>query len=344
MCKTIRNQFNKKLTFDSLLAAHERAQRGKTYKGEVLKFNIDLESNLINILNSLKNGSYKPGKYFCFIVNEPKERLIKALPYKDRIVQQWYIAEFIKPYIIPRFIKDTYACIEGRGTHEAVRTVQRYMRKMSRSNSDYYILKCDVRKFFYSIDKNILYSIMKKYISDRKLLNLTYKFIYDDEDKIGIPIGNYTSQFFANIYLNELDKYIKEELKVKYYVRYMDDFICLLKDKEESIYIKEKINNFLDKKLNLCLNHKSVYYPNKMGVNFCGYRIYETHKLLRNRSKKKIKKYVSIWNKLYSIDKLDEHKMLLCWNSWVAHSKHSNSYNFRIKMHSKIECNKLLKY
>ena len=210
--------------------------------------------------------------------------MVKSLPFVDRIVQQWYIYEFIKPYIYKRFIDDTCACIDKKGTHYAVNKVEKYMRLMKRKYNKYYILKCDVKKFFYSIDKEILFKIMQDIISDKKILNLTYQLIYDGDEK-GIPIGNYTSQYFANIYLNVLDYYAKQELKVKYYVRYMDYFIILVNSKETAKELKKNIEEFLLKRLNLNLNTKSRYYPNKMGVNFCGYRIYETHRLLRKRAK-----------------------------------------------------------
>ena len=341
MSKTIKNCFNKKLTFDALIKAEERARKGKNSKREVLIFNMDLETNIYNILNKLKKELYKTGKYWTFTVYEPKERVIKSLPYVDRIVQQWYIYEFIKPYIIPRFINDTCACIENRGTHYAVNKIQKYMRIMKRLNNSYYILKCDIRKYFYSIDKDILFNIMKRYITDKKLLDLTYKLIYDGNE-LGIPIGNYTSQYFANIYLNELDHYIKEYLGIKYYVRYMDDFILLVKNKDTAKELKNKIEIFLKNKLNLSLNNKSVYYNNEMGVNFCGYRIYETHRLLRDRTKENIKKKVKTWNRLNTLNKLDKTKMLLEWNSFKAHSKHADSYRFRLKIYGKVDKNDLI--
>ena len=222
MSKTIKNCFNEKLTFENLLEAHNRAGLNKTNRYELLKFNVDLETNITNILVSLKNRTYKLGKYKTFTIYEPKERIIKCLPYKDRIVQQWYVYEFIKPYILPRLINTCCACIDGKGTHYAVKLTQKYMRIMKREYEEYYILKLDIKKYFYNIDKDILYNIMSEYISDKLLLDLTRKFIYDNDESVSIPIGNYTSQYFANIYLDKLDKYIKEELKVKYYIRYMD--------------------------------------------------------------------------------------------------------------------------
>lgn len=336
MSKTIKKCFIDKLTFDNLIKAHERASKCKTNRIEVLKFNIDLETNIYSILKDLKTEKYKLSKYKEFKIYEPKERIIKCLPYRDRVVHQWYIYEFIKPYIIPRLINTTCACIDGRGTHCAVNITQKYMRIMKRIYNNYYILKMDIKKYFYNIDKFILYNIMSEYISDKLLLKLTYKFIYDNNDKLGIPIGNYTSQYFANIYLDKLDKYIKGNLKVKYYIRYMDDSILLVKDKKECIYLKNKINKFLNEHLHLKLNSKSRYYPNKMGIDFCGYRIFETHILIRNRSKKEIKRKIKKWNKLSEEENLNQKEMLLSLNSWLGHISHANSYNLKNKYLNKI--------
>ena len=213
MPKTIRNQFDRCLTFENLLQAHQRAKKGKTNKKEVILFEMDLETNLINLYKKLKTGTYQIGKYREFKIYEPKERIIQALPYTDRVVHQWYVHEFIKPYFLPRFISDSYACIDGKGTHLAVSKLQSYMRKMPK---DYYILKGDIKKFFNSIDKDILFTLLQRFIKDKKILDLTRIFIFDSTNKKGIPIGNYTSQYYANIYLNEIDKFVKQVLKVKY--------------------------------------------------------------------------------------------------------------------------------
>ena len=189
MSKSIRNCFDEKLTFIKLLEAHKRAKKGKSNKYEVLLFESNLEINIMNLYYDLKYNNYKLGKYKTFTIYEPKERIIKALPYRDRIVQQWYVEEFIKPFFIKRFIDDSYACIDNKGTHKAVKKLQFYMMKMNKLYGDYYILKCDIKKFFYNIDKDILFNILKKYISDKKVLNLTKIFIYDDDNNISIPIG-----------------------------------------------------------------------------------------------------------------------------------------------------------
>lgn len=336
MTKTVKKLYYKSLTFEKLIQANERAANHKTRRGEVILFSIDLETNIYKLLNELKEGKYIMGKYREFVIYEPKERVIKALPYRDRIVHQWYVEEFVKPYIVPKFICDSYACIKDKGTHKAKSKVIKYMRAKRRENPDYYVLKCDIRKFFYSIDKDILYKIMKRHISDKKILELTYKLIFEDGADVGIPIGNYTSQFFANIYLNELDKYVKEELRYKYYVRYMDDFVLLLDSKEEAKEIYKILEKFVNEKLNLEFNDKSRYYPNKMGVNFCGYRIFNTHVLLRDSFKKRINKRVKVWNKLVIENRINYKKRLLSYNSFIGHANHANSITFRLKTLNKI--------
>ena len=337
MSKSIKNCFYKKLTFESLLRSHDRAKKNKTNRYELLRFSVDIETNIVGIMNSLKDGSYRPGKYKVFTIYEPKERIIKCLPYRDRIVQQWYIYEFIKPYIIPRIINTCCACIDNRGTHYAVLMVDKYINIMKRKYGKYYVLKLDIKKYFYNIDKNILYKIMNSFVSDKKILWLTKIFIYDDEIDKGIPIGNYTSQYFANIYLSILDRYVKEVLKVKYYVRYMDDMVILLSTKEECRIVMEKIKMFLNKELKLELNNKSRYYPSKMGVNFCGYRIYDGYRLIRNGSKRKIKKRIKKWKKDNNMGCLDRKKMMISFNSWSSHIRHANSYHIYQKIYREIE-------
>ena len=335
MPKNIKNIFYKNLTFEKLMQAHKRAKKHKTYKNELIQFEFNLENNIINLMNQLKNKTYRLGKYFVFKVYEPKERMIQALPYKDRIIHQWYVEEFIKPYIVPKFIPTTYACLTNKGTHKAVEEVSRQMRICQRNMGTFWILKCDIHKFFYNIHPYTLFEIMKRYISDYDLLHLTKIFIFNgdvNKENVGIPIGNYTSQFFANIYLNELDQYIKRVLKIKYYTRYMDDFILILNTKQECIEIKKKIELFLEEKLKLKLNDKSRYYPSKMGVNFCGYRIFTTHKLLRLSSKKKIKKNIKKWNHQFEIGNLDINHTIQSLNSWIGHSSHCNSYHLQQKM------------
>lgn len=336
MSKTIKKIFDSKLTFIKLLEAHQRSSKNKRNSKDVLTFEVDLESNISNLLKQIKSNQYRLGKYHEFIIIEPKKRVIKSLPYKDRIVHQWYIEEFIKPYILPRFINDSYACIEGKGTHQAVMQLGKYMRIMKRHYHDYYVLKCDIAKFFYSIDKSILLNILKRYIGDKKLFEFTKILLCDESDNIGIPIGNYTSQFFANIYLNELDYYVKDILKIKYYIRYMDDFVFLVQTKQDAQDILDKVKDFVENKLNVKLNKNSAFFPNQKGIDFCGYKVFETHILIRKRSIIKIKRLVNKWNTAYIMKSLDLHTALIRWNSFIAHVNHGNTYNLKRKIYNSL--------
>lgn len=191
MPKKINKCFYQNLTFEKFLSAHNRARKQKTYKKELIEYEINLENNLVNLINNIKNKKYHLGKYHEFKIYEPKERIIKALPYQDRIVHQWYVEEFIKPYFIPRLLNTTYACIEGRGTHAAAQQVQKYLRICKRNWGSFWILKCDIKKYFYSINPHILLNILSRHIRDKDLFDFTKLIIFESRGKnenLGIPI------------------------------------------------------------------------------------------------------------------------------------------------------------
>ena len=320
MSKRLDNFFKPKITFMKMYEAYLRSSKCKHENKEVIEYEMDLGTNLSNLVEAVKNKTYKTGFYRRFVVYEPKERVILSLPFRDRVLQQWYVEEFIKPIFMPKFIEDSYACLKGKGLHGAVKKLQTYMKKKYRENQEYYILKCDISKFFNSIDKNILLSIISRKVKDKDFLDLTKKIIFDGTYKIGIPIGNYTSQFFANIYLNELDHFVKEKLRIKYYLRYMDDFILLVDSKEKAIEMKNRISEFLEKKLNLKLNKKTNYFKCKQGVCFCGYHIYIDKIKLLNQNKKKIYKRVQEWNRLYKKNELDIMRSAESLKAWMGHA------------------------
>lgn len=326
MPKSLNNIFYDKLKFKYMYEAYIRAAKNKHKCKEVIIYELDLAENILKALKQLYSGTYVVGKYREFKIYEPKERLILALPFSDRVIQQWYVEEFIKEIFVPKFIQDTYACIENRGVHRCVKKLNKYMYEYYKINSEFYILKCDISKFFYSIDKDILYKIIARYVKDKNFLNLTKELIYHDNNPKGIPIGNYTSQYFANIYLNELDHFVREKLRIKYYVRYMDDFVLLLESKEKCYDVLRKLKEFLDTKLKLKLNKKTNYFKNKQGVNFCGYKVYSSHIKLKKENKKKIRKKIKKWNKLYYEKKLDLRQTTLRLNSWIGHAKNADTF------------------
>ena len=292
MAKTIRNQFDKYLTYKNLMRAHRLSRKGKTTKREVILFDLKKEEYIQWLLEQLKTGQYQHGGYRIFKITIPKERVIQASRYMDRVVHRWVVDSFLKPYFETQFISTTYACIKNRGMHMAALDVQKAMKHCKKIWEDYYILKMDVSKYFQNIDKSILINILKRKIKDKKLLNLMNKIIYSTKDKKGLPIGNYTSQTLANIYLNEVDQYAKHILKCKYYFRYMDDTIILLRTKKEAKEVLEKIKTFLEDNLKLTLNSKTQIFKSKQGVNFCGYKINEYRLKIRDRGKRNLKNKV----------------------------------------------------
>jgi len=331
--KSLKTKFYDKLSIDELEKAYYRASKHRKNKKEVAKFSVDLENNLYKIYEELVSG-YKVGKYNSFLVHDPKERTILSLPFKDRIIHQWYVENFIKPYYLERFIYDSYACIKGKGTHSAIKRLKFFLNKIDYDN--YYVIKCDIKKYFYNVDKAILFDILARVIKDDKLLDITKTIIFDNSSFKGIPIGNYTSQYFANIYLNELDYYVKFDLKIKYYIRYMDDFIFLVPNKDEAKEVFLKVKSFLENKLLLELNLKSRYYKANRGIAFCGYRVFKDFILISRRSKKKVFKNVKKWNKLYFKKKLHYKKFLHSYNSFLGHLSHCDSYFLIKKINSKI--------
>lgn len=332
MPKTIRNKYNEAVTFKKLLEAHKKARKGKREKKKVIQFELILEDELLNLEEELKSGTYKHGKYHTFQIYEPKERTIMASEYRDRVVHQWYVENFIKPYFIPQFINTTYACIEGRGMHKASKDVQLAMKKAKNKWNRYYILKMDVTKYFKNIDKRVLWDILKRKIKDRKLLWLTREILLSTEGMLGLPLGNYTSQMFANIYLNELDQYIKHKLKCKYYFRYMDDMIILAENKEIAQDCLKNITNFLESNLKLTLNSKTKIFKDIQGVNFCGYKINERRMKIRNTSKIRMKRKLKKYTILLKENKITLPEIQRSIAGWLGYVKHADSYNLRKSM------------
>ena len=257
------------------------------------------------LYKQLKAQTYKHGGYTVFYITEPKLRRIEKSKYIDRIVHRWYVNSFIKPYFIPQFIYTSYACLQDKGMHKACLDVQKAMKHCKSIWGEYYILKMDIKKYFENIDKDIIYKIIQRKIKDDKILWLTREILYSNEGPKNLPIGNYTSQMFANIYLNELDQYVKHKLKGKYYFRYMDDAVLMRKTKEETKQDLEKIKKFLKEKLELELNQKTQIFKNKQGVNFCGYKINEYRLKIREKGKKKLKKKVKELKKRVETREID---------------------------------------
>ena len=292
MPKTIKNKFDKNLTYEKLMEAHMKSRKGKGYRKEIIEFNLKQEEYIMWLLEELQTQKYKHGGYTCFYVTEPKVRKIEKSRYLDRIVHRWIVDNFLEPAFVPQFINTSFACIKNKGMHKACLYVQETMKHCKRIWGEYYILKMDIAKYFDNIDKKILLKIIKRKIKDSKLLWLIDEILYAQKREKGLEIGNYTSQMFANIYLNEIDQFIKHKLHIKYYCRYLDDSIVIVKTKQEAKYALKEIQKFLKEQLSLELNKKTQIFKNKQGVNFCGYKINEYRLKIRAKGKRKLKKKV----------------------------------------------------
>lgn len=315
MGKKYKNLYDQIFDPDNLWEAYSRAANGKRDSVGYLKFR-DYEAAHIAVLSrKLKDRSYSPGKHSNFVVYEPKARTISALPFRDRVVQH-SLHSVIYPIFERTFLPYSFACRKGKGTHHGVRYVQAVIRRLS-NHGEVYCLKMDFSKYFPSIDRAVLYREIRRKISCKDTLALLEKF--HPSDGTGIPIGHLTSQLLANIYGNKLDHFLAHKLGIKNWARYMDDTVVFSNSKEELRQWFAEIHNFITDELKMRFSKWSIQ-PASRGVNFLGYRIWKTHKLLRKtsviRAKRKLKKYEN-----------DPKKKAEFLASWKGHASHADSYN-----------------
>ncbi len=324
--------------FENLHAAYRRARAGKRYKPEVLAFDERQEENLLALRDELRSGAYRHGPYRHFIVNDSKKRSIMAAPFRDRVMHHALCA-VIAPVFERGFIYDSYACRRGKGTHAAVARMRSFVRGAGYREA--YILKCDISKYFASIDHDVLYALIEKKIRDERVLALVRAIIESaGEGGAGIPIGNLTSQLFANIYLNELDQFAKHELRIRRYIRYMDDFAVVDTDKRRLAAYRERIAGFVSARLKLSLHpKKSTIAPARLGVDFLGYRLFERRTRLRastvRRFVKRTRSLLCGLEKMRgggaSQEEVDAAKRHLAESlaSWSAYARHADSFRLR---------------
>jgi len=304
------NIFEKIYSIDNLMEAHKKARRNKSHYTEVKMVNKDQEYRLLKIRNSLKNQTFTTSDYKVYdIFDGRKHRTIFKLPYyPDRIVQ-WAIMLQIEPIMTETLIFDTYASIPNKGIHLAVKRLKRAI-----NTEGMYCLKLDVKQFFPSIDQDILLSLLGRKFKDRKLMWLLEDII--KSTPYGLPIGNYTSQWFANFYLAYFDHMVKEDLKLSYF-RYMDDMISVSRKKESLWDALNKISDYLNYHLNLQIKDNYQVFPiDARGIDFLGYRIYKDHIFLRKSISKKIKRKFHTIKKRHKITKSDMRSMT-SYKGWV---------------------------
>jgi RNA-directed DNA polymerase len=341
--KIYKNIFEDIILMENLLLAWDEFKKGKREKLDVQEFELHLEDNLFALRQELKDKRYKHGGYAGFYIYDPKKRHIHKAMVKDRIVHH---AVHQKLYSIfnPTFISASYSSRRGKGAHRAVIKLDQMLKAVYQTHGQCFALKCDIKKFFPTIDHKILMKIVAKRIKDKDALWLIKNIVKSFEsefttkkDKKGTPIGNLTSQILVNIYMNEMDQFIKNELKVKYYIRYADDFIIVYHDQIYLLNLKSKIESFLQNELKLSMHPDKVFIRKyHQGIDFLGYVILPKAIILRTKTKKRIFRKLKQKVKEYKQGKIDEKTLIQSFNSYLGVLSHANSYKLEQELKHKI--------
>jgi len=323
----------------------------------------------------LQQHTYKPGRSICFVVEEPTLREVFAATFRDRVIHH-LLYNFLEPIFEPKFIDQSYACRKNKGTHQSLKNLQKYLRKITQNNRrKVYFMHLDIKGFFMSLKKDILFNLISKQVKNPEFLWLAKIIIFNDPienftakgnlslfDKIpahkslfhvprgqGLPIGNLTSQFFANIYLNELDQFAKHDLKARYYMRYVDDFLILSDDKNQLKEWRNRIIYFLGQHLELNINlQKQIIQTNDKGIDWLGYIIKPSHILIRQRTVKALKRKLFLFNqkilspkikhpiRLWTPELGDDFKQIFTTiNSYYGFLKYANTFRLRRHIYKK---------
>lgn len=373
-------------SLENLLKAYLSCRTRKRKTINALKFEFDLEKNLLNLQRQLKKRTYKPARSICFVVTYPKIREVFAADFRDRVIHHLLINE-IEAHFEKRFIYDSFACRKEKGVHKALSRLKKTLCQVTKNKTrNAFCAQLDIESFFMSIDKNILFEILKReikkmnrsrgwkeqilwlaktiifhdptqnyYLKGKKRLFdqiPTHKTLFKTPKNKGLPIGNLTSQFFANVYLNELDQFVKRKLKAKYYLRYVDDLVLLSQDLTQLREWRDKINQFLKEKLKLRLHpNKQILKSVYTGINFVGYVVKPSYVLSRKRVVKNLKTKLHYFNQgllLVSKNQKQEalpltrpptkeelEQMQAMVNSYYGHFKHANCYNLRKNLYER---------
>jgi len=308
----------------------------------VIEFSKNKTNNILQLKKELENFTYKPSPLKRFVIRDPKTRTIHASAFRDRVVYH-AVCNIIDPIFENIFIYDSYASRKNKGTLKAIIRFDEFKRKISRNGkliksaknnniAQGYVLKADIKHYFQSVDHEILLGIIKEKIKDENVIWLIRQILNNFDEEIkgkGMPLGNLTSQFFANVYLNKFDYFVKYGLKAKYYIRYVDDFVILHNNREILCEYKEKINIYL-KALKLELHpDKSKIVPLRNGITFLGYRIFYHYKLLKKNNIRKFKREFNKNLNLYKDGILTHNDLVNSVQGWFGYSIHADTYKFR---------------
>ena len=316
--------------YDNLVLAWQNAKKGKTKRRYVKRFQRNIKNNLLKLKEELETQKYNPCEMKSFILRDPKTRKISKSAFRDRVVH--HALYLIIVHIFEKgFIYDSHANQIGKGTLKALERFDKFKRKVTKNNTkEGYILKADIKHYFEEINHNILIDIIKRKIKDERVIELIRKILSVNNKEKGMPLGNLTSQFFANLYLNELDSFVKHKLKSKYYIRYVDDFVIYHESKEQLEKWKSEINNFLIERLKIELHpSKSNVLNLKKGINFLGFRIFYYHKLIRKSNLKNFDRKFNNLKFMFNEEFIGREKALESLEGWLAYCSHANTYKYR---------------
>ena len=334
--KRVGNIFDKVISLENLRLADEKARKGKLHSYGVKVHDKNRDANLLALHESLKNGTFKTSKYHIFKIYEPKEREIFRLPYYPDRISHHAIMNILEPIWVSVFNKNTYSCIKNRGIHACAKDVKHALKQDP--DGTRYCLKIDVRKFYPSINHEILKQVVRRKIKDSRLLALLDEII--DSVPSGVPIGNYLSQYFANLFMAYFDHWLKETKGVKYYWRYADDIVILAPNKDVLHSLLHEIRAYLRDNLNLKVKRNYQVFPvDSRGIDFLGYVFYHSHTLLRKSIKQKLCRRVAKLNKRKVAPTKEQYKQQICsWWGWCKYcdsihlmNKLQNSFPYEIK-------------
>ena len=345
--KTYKHLFERLCSFDNLWQAFHQARRGKRTKGAVAAFEYHLERNLFTLEQELREGSYQPGDYRHFYIYEPKKRKISAAPFRDRVVHH-ALCNLIMPIWEARFIDNSYACRVGKGTHAALDRAQFYARHYR------YVVQGDIVQFFPSIDHTMLRSLLARRIADPRVMALIdlilqsgagvleseYTIQHFPGDDLftplvrarGLPIGNLTSQFWANVYLHELDTFVTQQLQHGAYVRYADDWLLFGDDKAELVRQQQHIETMLVDLRLVLHDRKTQRYPVDTGIPFLGFRLFPNYRRLKRPNVIRFKRRMRRTFGQFAAGEIPMERVHASINGWVAHASHGSTYRLRSQL------------
>jgi len=315
------------VSIDNLLLAWQEFLRGKRKKYDIQEFSLRLMDNLFSLHRDLIHHTYKHGGYQEFKINDPKPRVIHKAAVSDRLVHH-ALHRLLSPFFDKIFIADSYSCRRHKGTHRAANGFRKYFYQASQNNTtSCWVLKCDIRKFFANIDHQVLTTILTTYIPDKNILKLLETVIESfstiQDKRLGLPLGNLTSQLFANIYLNTFDQFIKHNLKAKFYLRYADDFVFLSADKDWLEKQISEVGRFLSDELKLELHPDKIFLKTlASGVDFLGLVNFPDHRILRTSTKRRMIRKIKEKEKDLAIGLIGRDKFYETVNSYLGMLKH----------------------